>query len=66
MKLTYLDAADSEFDEAIAYYNEERAGLGFHHECFYGTSHRSPGHRFFVPGFVSDPTRMATIAIGDG
>jgi plasmid stabilization system protein ParE len=29
MKLTYLDAADSEFEEAIAYYNEERAGLGF-------------------------------------
>jgi hypothetical protein len=29
MRLTYLDAADAEFDEAIAYYNEERAGLGF-------------------------------------
>lgn len=29
MKVTYLDAADSEFDEAIAYYNDERAGLGF-------------------------------------
>jgi hypothetical protein len=29
MKITYLDAADSEFDEAIAFYNEERAGLGF-------------------------------------
>ena len=26
MKLIYLDAADSEFDEAIAYYNKERDG----------------------------------------
>jgi|SRR5438876_12246043 len=29
MKLIYLDAADFEFDEAIAYYNKERNGLGF-------------------------------------
>src|ERR1700730_3114151 len=29
MKITYLDAADSELNEAIAYYNGERAGLGF-------------------------------------
>ncbi len=29
MKLSYLDAAESEFAEAIAHYNEERAGLGF-------------------------------------
>ena len=29
MKLLYLDAADSEFDEAIAYYNTKRSGLGF-------------------------------------
>ncbi len=29
MKVTYLDAADSEFQEAIDYYNEQRAGLGF-------------------------------------
>ena len=29
MKVTYLDAADSEFHEAIAYYNETRTGLGF-------------------------------------
>jgi len=29
MRVAYLDAASYEFDEAIAYYNEERAGLGF-------------------------------------
>ncbi len=29
MRVSYLDAADSEFDEAIAYYNTQRAGLGF-------------------------------------
>lgn len=29
MKLLYLDAADSEFDEAIAYYNTKWSGLGF-------------------------------------
>lgn len=29
MKVTYLDAATSEFEEAVAYYNEKRAGLGF-------------------------------------
>ena len=29
MKVTYLDAADAEFQEAIDYYNEQRAGLGF-------------------------------------
>jgi plasmid stabilization system protein ParE len=29
MNVSYLDAADSEFDEAIAYYNTQRAGLGF-------------------------------------
>ena len=29
MKITYLDAADAEFQEAIDYYNEQRAGLGF-------------------------------------
>ncbi|MDX6444478.1 MAG: hypothetical protein QOH71_1552 [Blastocatellia bacterium] len=29
MKVTYLAAADSEFEEAISYYNKERAGLGF-------------------------------------
>lgn len=29
MKLFYLDAADSEFDEAITYYNTQSAGLGF-------------------------------------
>jgi plasmid stabilization system protein ParE len=29
MKLLYLDAANSEFDEAIAYYNIQSAGLGF-------------------------------------
>ena len=29
MKITYLDAADSEFNEAIAYYNKQRSGLGF-------------------------------------
>jgi len=29
MKATYLDAAKTEFEEAIQYYNEQRAGLGF-------------------------------------
>ena len=29
MKIIYLDAADAEFQEAIDYYNEQRAGLGF-------------------------------------
>jgi hypothetical protein len=29
MKVTYLAAADSEFEEATAYYNKERADLGF-------------------------------------
>ena len=29
MKITYLDAAEAEFQEAIDYYNEQRAGLGF-------------------------------------
>jgi len=29
MKITYLDAADAEFQEAIDYYNGQRAGLGF-------------------------------------
>jgi len=29
MRASYLSAADSEFDEAIAYYNTQRAGLGF-------------------------------------
>jgi len=29
MNITYLDAADAEFNEAIAYYNEQREGLGF-------------------------------------
>jgi hypothetical protein len=29
MKITYLDAADAEFQEAIDYYSEQRAGLGF-------------------------------------
>jgi len=29
MKLIYLDAANSEFDDAISYYNKERDGLGF-------------------------------------
>ena len=29
MKVIYLDAADAEFQEAIEYYNEQRAGLGF-------------------------------------
>lgn len=29
MKVTYLDAANAEFQEAIDYYNEQRAGLGF-------------------------------------
>jgi len=29
MKTTYRDAADAEFQEAIDYYNEQRAGLGF-------------------------------------
>ena len=29
MKVTYLDAAEAEFKEAIQYYNDQRAGLGF-------------------------------------
>jgi plasmid stabilization system protein ParE len=29
MRVAYLDAADYEIAEATAYYNEERAGLGF-------------------------------------
>jgi len=29
MKVTYLDAADADFQEAIDYYNEQRSGLGF-------------------------------------
>ena len=29
MKVTYLDAAHAELQEAIEYYNEQRAGLGF-------------------------------------
>ncbi len=29
MRVTYLDAADAEFQEAIGYYNEQRTGLGF-------------------------------------
>jgi plasmid stabilization system protein ParE len=29
MRIRYLDAADVEFQEAIDYYNTERAGLGF-------------------------------------
>ena len=29
MKIRYLDAADAEFQEAIAYYNSQSAGLGF-------------------------------------
>jgi plasmid stabilization system protein ParE len=29
MNVTYLDAAHAEFQEAINYYNEKRAGLGF-------------------------------------
>jgi plasmid stabilization system protein ParE len=29
MNVSYLDAADSEFDEAITYYNAQRTGLGF-------------------------------------
>jgi len=29
MKVTYLDAANAEFQEAIDYYNEQRGGLGF-------------------------------------
>ena len=29
MIVTYLDAADAEFQEAIKYYNEQRAELGF-------------------------------------
>lgn len=29
MIVSYLDSADSEFDEAIAYYNSQSAGLGF-------------------------------------
>lgn len=29
MKITYLDAADSEFAEAITYYNGQSLGLGF-------------------------------------
>lgn len=29
MKPTFLDAAQSEFDEAIDYYESQRSGLGF-------------------------------------
>jgi plasmid stabilization system protein ParE len=29
MKVTYLDAAEAEFKEAIQHYNDQRAGLGF-------------------------------------
>jgi plasmid stabilization system protein ParE len=29
MKVTYLDAAEAEFEEAIQYYNDQRTGLGF-------------------------------------
>jgi hypothetical protein len=29
MKATYLHAAKAEFEEAIQYYNDQRAGLGF-------------------------------------
>jgi plasmid stabilization system protein ParE len=29
MNVTYLDAAVAEFEEAIQYYNDQRAGLGF-------------------------------------
>jgi plasmid stabilization system protein ParE len=29
MKTRFLDAAQSEFEETIAYYNEQRTGLGF-------------------------------------
>jgi hypothetical protein len=29
MKISYLDAADAEFQEAIDYYNTQGAGLGF-------------------------------------
>ena len=29
MKVTYLRAAEAEFHEAVNYYNEQRAGLGF-------------------------------------
>ena len=32
MRVAYLDAAGDEFDEAKAYYNEERGGLGFEFE----------------------------------
>jgi len=29
MNVTYVDAADSELDAAIDYYNNQRSGLGF-------------------------------------
>lgn len=29
MRVSYLDAADSEFNEAVSYYNKQIAGLGF-------------------------------------
>ena len=29
MKISFLDAAQSESDEAIDYYEEQRSGLGF-------------------------------------
>ena len=29
MKIRFLDPAQSEFDDAIDYYDERRAGLGF-------------------------------------
>jgi hypothetical protein len=29
MKVTYLDAANAEFQAAIDYYNEQGSGLGF-------------------------------------
>ena len=29
MKISFLDAAQSEFDKAIDYYEEQRSGLGF-------------------------------------
>jgi len=29
MKIRYVDAADAEFRDAIAYYNQQRPGLGF-------------------------------------
>ncbi len=29
MKIVFLDAAESEFDHTIAYYEEQNSGLGF-------------------------------------